>query len=311
MASAWYKDDDYSGKQKTINFDVAYGRYEEIRDRLPIARSISQSSITENLLTIAPLYDGYLFDSFGVLNVGETPVDGAAEVLQELRNLGKPFCVLTNAASYTCSDACIKYQKLGLDVRIEEILSSRDVLFHDIPNKVKLNAWSAIAAKDDFFSDTVVPVNQLIDDVQDWDTAEGILFLSSSRWSQSNQDRLVASLLRKPRPVLVGNPDLVAPRENGLTIEPGYWAHDLQDKTGILIKYYGKPYSLAFELAAKRMSTNNLVMIGDTLHTDILGGQAAGFDTALVTDHGLFKNKPIRSYIDASGIHPTWIMKSI
>ena len=89
-----------------------------------------------------------------------------------------------------------------------------------------------------------------------------------------------------------------------------FWRGRFLYATWILIRPL-KPYRLAFELAAKRMSTNNLVMIGDTLHTDILGGQAAGFDTVLVTDHGLFKNKPIRPYIDASGIHPTWIMNSI
>lgn len=52
-------------------------------------------------------------------------------------------------------------------------------------------------------------------------------------------------------------------------------------------------------------------MIGDTLHTDILGGQAAGLDTVLVTDHGLFKARPVDSFIRQSGIAPTWIIPSI
>ncbi|MFD1810358.1 HAD hydrolase-like protein [Gemmobacter lanyuensis] len=34
-------------------------------------------------------------------------------------------------------------------------------------------------------------------------------------------------------------------------------------------------------------------MVGDTLHTDILGGQAAGHGTILVTDHGLFKGRDV------------------
>jgi len=104
---------------------------------------------------------------------------------------------------------------------------------------------------------------------------------------------------------------LVAPREEGLTVEPGYWAHDIQDRTGIEVQYFGKPFGLAFELASERIGKPKLAMIGDTLHTDILGGQAAGCDTILITDHGLFNGKPIQSYIDDSGIHPTWIMSSI
>ena len=31
-------------------------------------------------------------------------------------------------------------------------------------------------------------------------------------------------------------------------------------------------------------------MIGDSLHTDVLGGLASGISTVLVTNHGLFKN---------------------
>jgi glycerol 3-phosphatase-2 len=52
-------------------------------------------------------------------------------------------------------------------------------------------------------------------------------------------------------------------------------------------------------------------MIGDTLHTDILGGQAAGFGTILVTRHGLFAKHPVETYIRQSGIVPTWIIPTI
>jgi len=298
-------------KQKTIGFDEAYGRYEEIRKRLPIVVPTAKPIYASSLLEIADSYDGFLFDSFGVLNVGETAIEGAAEVLLKLRRLEKPFCVLTNAASYTRNDAFEKYQKLGLDVRHEEIISSRDVLFHSLSVGAIVHTWSAIAAEEDKFADTDLRVNHLIDDILDWDDAEGILFLSAARWTVEDQDRLIASLKRKPRPILVGNPDLVAPREEGLTVEPGYWAHDIQDRTGIEVQYFGKPFGLAFELASERIGKPKLAMIGDTLHTDILGGQAAGCDTILITDHGLFNGKPIQSYIDDSGIHPTWIMSSI
>ena len=32
-------------------------------------------------------------------------------------------------------------------------------------------------------------------------------------------------------------------------------------------------------------------MVGDSLHTDILGGAAAGMTTVLITDHGLFRGQ--------------------
>jgi ribonucleotide monophosphatase NagD (HAD superfamily) len=51
-------------------------------------------------------------------------------------------------------------------------------------------------------------------------------------------------------------------------------------------------------------------MVGDTLHTDILGGAAYGVKTALVTGHGLFANHNVTPYIAKSGIVPDYIMVS-
>lgn len=144
-----------------------------------------------------------------------------------------------------------------------------------------------------------------------WDRAEGILFLSSERWTPTLQDRLVETLRARPRPVMIGNPDLVAPRERGLTIEPGYWAHDLHDRTGIAPRLFGKPYPEAFDIALRGMGPGRYSMIGDTLHTDILGGQAAGLATILVTDHGLFAGRDVAPFISESGLTPDIILPSI
>lgn len=297
--------------QKTIGLEQAFVRYEEIRERLPEAAPPPVPRLGAGLLDTFDEFDGYLFDSFGVLNVGETAIAGAAECLQELRERSKPFCILTNAASYTSAEAFKKYQRLGLDVRQDEIVSSRDVLFLHLEKRYPGLTWGAIAAREDEFSDSRSHLVHLDDTATDWDAVEGILFLSAARWTEAKQARLIESLLRKPRPVLVGNPDLVAPREDGLTVEPGFWAHEVQDQTGIAIECFGKPYPEAFELAAARIGSTRLAMIGDTLHTDILGGQAAGFGTVLVTDHGLFAGRAVAPYIERSGIVPSWIIPSI
>ena len=295
--------------QKTIPFAMAIARYEAIRDRLPPATTPVQARHAACLLDTIDHFDGYLFDSFGVLNVGDTAIAGAAECLTELRRRQKPFCILTNAASYTSAEAFHKYQRLGLDVRPDEILSSRDVLFRHLETRYPGLRWGAIAAAEDTFADTTSDLCHLHG--VDWDAVEGFLFLSAARWSEADQEHLIAALLRKPRPVLVGNPDLVAPREGGLSVEPGFWAHDLQDRTGIPVGYFGKPFPEAFSAAAERIGPGRLAMVGDTLHTDILGGQAAGHDTILVTRHGLFADRAVEPFIQQSGITPTWIIPTI
>lgn len=73
----------------TLSVDEAFARYESIRSRLPQAGSGGVSARAPGLLAIAERYDGFLFDSFGVLNVGETAIPGAAACLEALRAMGK------------------------------------------------------------------------------------------------------------------------------------------------------------------------------------------------------------------------------
>ena len=304
-------DMDASAPMATLSLAEAFARYEAIRPRLPQARSGPAPRAAGGLAEIAGCYDGVLFDSFGVLNIGETAIAGAAGCLDALRAAGTRICVLTNAASYTSAEAHRKYRKLGLDVRPEEIVSSRDVTFAHLAGIGTGGRWAAIAAEGDGFEDAPVPVVDLLADERHWAAADGFLFLSSARWTAALQDRLVAELVRRPRPVAVGNPDLVAPRESGLTVEPGFWAHDLQDRTGIAPAFFGKPYVAAFDIAAARIGGGRLAMVGDTLHTDILGGQAFGAETILVARHGLFAGQPVEPFIARSGIVPTWILPTI
>ncbi|TDL76598.1 HAD-IIA family hydrolase [Palleronia sediminis] len=301
-----------AAEANTLTVDAAFDRYEAIRPRLPQAGPGGQAKPAPDLLSVAHDYDGFLFDSFGVLNVGETAIAGAAECLGALRRKGKLIRILTNAASYTSKAAFEKYRRLGLDVAQDEIVSSRDVTLDHLESVASGLRWGAIAAEEDVFEDAPdVDIFDLLDPGADWKDADGFLFLSSARWTSELQDRLVAEVLQRPRPVVVGNPDLVAPRESGLTIEPGFWAHEFQDRTGATPRLFGKPYREAFSMACAGIAPGRYAMIGDTLHTDILGGQAAGLDTILVTDHGLFAGRDVGRYTRASGIVPDIVMRSI
>jgi ribonucleotide monophosphatase NagD (HAD superfamily) len=136
--------------------------------------------------------------------------------------------------------------------------------------------------------------------------ADAVLFLSTARWTDDWQERLLDSLARRPRPLVIANPDLVAPREDGLTLEPGLYGHAVMDATGAELHWFGKPFGDAFAegIARTGLPLDRLAMVGDTLHTDVLGGAAAGCRTVLVTCHGLFAGRDAGAYVAASGIVP-------
>ena len=53
-----------------------------------------------------------------------------------------------------------------------------------------------------------------------------------------------------------------------------------------------------------------IAMVGDTLHTDILGGAVAGWKTVLVTGLGLMRDLDVERGIEVSGIRPDYIVQT-
>ena len=291
---------------------AAFARYEAVRTRLPAARFPQRSLFLPSLEEVADHVDGFLLDAFGVLNVGETAIPGAVARLASLRARGKRLVVLTNAASYTRPQLLAKYHRLGFDFAADEVVASRDVAVARLNQIAPGATWAAIAAAGDGFTDIPARLLDAVADRDALDAADGILFLSTARWSPAMQERLVTSLSKNPRPLVIANPDIVAPREDGLTLEPGLFGHNLLDAVKTEVHWFGKPFPDAFVEAIARtgLSAARLAMVGDTLHTDVLGGAAAGCQSVLVTDHGLFAGRDTAPYILASGILPDFIVRS-
>lgn len=286
----------------TLTTEAAFLRYEELRERFPSADFPARSIDCDGLVEIADQFDAFILDSFGVLNVGDRPIPGAADCLATLRQMGKRLIVLTNAASYTRAVACERYRRLGFDFAPEEVVSSRDVAVSRLEKSWPGARWGAIAAPEDRFEDIAA-------EVEHWNgqDVDGFLLLSSAALNEALMGALQDSLRAHPRPVVVANPDLVAPRETGLSKEPGFYAHLLADALSLAPAYFGKPFGNAFEDAFARLPglrPERIAMVGDTLHTDILGGRAAGTRTVLVRDHGLFAGVDVGAYTTRSGIVP-------
>ena len=290
---------------------VAFAEYESVRHRLPAAGVPLASVRDENLDAIADEFDVFLLDAFGVLNIGETAIPGVVDRVAGLRQRGKQVIVVTNAAGYPSSVLHERYKRLGYSFDTNDVVSSRMALLKGLSDHAH-RKWGMVAAPK--FGREELPEGAVFleDDASAYEEAEGFLMLGASAWSETRQALLEQALRNKPRDLLVGNPDLVAPVEAGLSREPGHYAHRLAAATGIEPVFYGKPFPAIFDLARERIRTgtpdNRVVMVGDTLHTDILGGAAAGFRTALIQGYGFFDGGDPEKSIMASGIIPDFIL---
>ncbi|WP_112322055.1 HAD-IIA family hydrolase [Oceanibium sediminis] len=292
--------------------DVAsiFDRYEAVRHRLPSARFGADTIDVDSLLDVSPRVDAFVFDAFGVLNVGETPIAGAADRLDQLRASGHAIRILSNAASYNHDAATAKFRKLGMRIDPDEIVTSRDAALAGLDDRL----WGCIAAPSDDLSDIPAAARRLEDDRTAYDGVDGFLFLSTETWSAARQAMLSESLARRPRPVVIANADLVAPRDFGFSLEPGHYGHLLADEGVADIRFFGKPFAEVYEMVEASLpgiAPERIAMCGDTLHTDILGAAARDWSTVLVTRDGLFSGADTRAFCERSALIPTWRLPRI
>ena len=229
----------------------AFAQYEKARPRLP--KSVAQGACVKaaTLGEIAADFDVFLFDAYGVLNVGTTPIAGAPARVAALQAMGKHVMVLTNGAAFPAADALAKYRRYGYEFTPKNVISSRDITAQHLAMQ-GLKRWAVMAPEGGSNEGLGVEIDLMEDAPETYTNAQGFL--------------LIGSL------------------------------------SGI------------FEEAKRRfgaVSPERVLMIGDTLHTDILGGAAAGYKTALITDHGMFKGEDVAGYIEKSGIAPDYIIPSI
>lgn len=295
-----------------MSAQTAFEAYEAVRHRLP-AMTPSDAGF-RRMATLAHLADGFdvfLLDAFGVLNIGEAAIPGTRERIDDLRAAGKRVLVVSNAAGFPHGALIEKYTRLGYDFASEDVITSRATLLAGLNGRHNVH-WGLMATRKSGLRDLEdLTLTYLEEDPAAYDQVEGFLLVGSAAWTKERQALLEAALKRNPRPVLVGNPDIVAPRETGFSVEPGHFAHRLANQTGVVPEFYGKPFPDIFELAFKRLGPvdrSRVLMVGDSLHTDILGARHVGISSALIADYGFFAGQDAEKAVQATGIVPQFIV---
>jgi len=296
----------------SMTADQAFAEYEAVRQVLPPVVSATTAAVyLEDLSALSDRFDAFLLDAFGVLNIGEQAIPGVQERVADLIASGKRVLVVSNAASVPLTSLVGKYRRLGYPFGPEDIVTSRQSLAGALDGAGD-RLWGLMGGDVDGLDDLgTVRTTQLLDDPDAYEQAGGFLLIGSATWTEERQTRLERALKARPRPVLVGNPDIVAPRDIGFSVEPGYFAHRLARSTSVVPRFFGKPYANIYDLAFARLGPidrSRIVMVGDSLHTDILGAQAAGVRSALIAGYGFFADSDVPSAIQRSGISPDFVL---
>ena len=243
-------------------------------------------------------YDAFCFDGYGTLyNRGSFVYEGAQDWYTMLRAAGKQMRLITNAASDVDSVLAADAAKRGFAFSEAETISSGSLLkdlCDELRGRGKMVREVYYIGRET--GKHVLESCGITAVALDAEPAEPIVAISSAKDTPETYEQAVKILKRPGAMLLVLNSDAWAPKipdDDGVTVrEPvsGALSERLRrdsmceaNPAGCETFYLGKPFPAIWEKVKRSLPEGSRVlMVGDTLGTDVLGARVAGFDCALV-----------------------------
>ncbi|GHV17257.1 haloacid dehalogenase [Fibrobacterales bacterium] len=248
-------------------------------------------------------YGSFLFDGWGTLYSKDIVYPGVLEKMAKLRSEGKNIRLITNAAGRSATQIRDDLRKMGLDFDIHEIISSGSLL--KVLNEsvgLKEAYYLGGSAGMEFLEEAGIKAVS--------EPLEPTVILSGIVASDAEIEQAAKVLSLPNSRVLVLNPDVYAPNPDGEKIPvTGAIAAALKERTNCQLLFCGKPFPLIFQVALRSLipSTESVIMIGDTLGTDIAGAAIAGIDSALVVGRNVLE-EDLRDDIYELGVSPNYVL---
>jgi HAD superfamily hydrolase (TIGR01459 family) len=290
-----------------------------------------ESCEIEKIISINQLidsYDVFFIDIWGVIHDGLEAYPGVVDCLNHLIALKKTILFLSNAPR----PGAITMQHLkdfGIHIEEDMMLTSGDTV------REYLHHWQSIennTANKKLYhlgalrnQDILADINlNIVNDVREADHVLLSAFMDEDE-DLNQYDSILKTIAELNIPTLCANSDKIVIHGKKNRYCAGTLADKLESFGGI-VEHYGKPHSIIYEAAFRRvqqkriLDKKRILMIGDTFETDILGARQANIDSALVLTGNmqrLLENKnfgipkALRDILGEQTIKPTWIIKSL
>jgi HAD superfamily hydrolase (TIGR01450 family) len=232
------------------------------------------------------------------------------------------FYILTNDASRSPELLAKVYQEADIDeINEQKIISSGMLAREYIQNKVQKGrivylGTEASAHYIEHEGLNTVSIKDLdLDNCQD---ISALILLDDEGYDWNVDLNKTLNLLRKQAiPVIVANTDVTYPvTKKDVAISVGAVGNMLEVLARKTFIRFGKPdsqiFSFAYEYCTKEhaVTKNDILMVGDSLATDIIGGNKFGFDTCLVLTGNILPDN-YDLMIQSLGIIPDYICESV
>jgi NagD protein len=224
---------------------------------------------------------GYLIDMDGVIYRGNQAIPGAQRFIADLHELGIPFRFLTNNSQRSRLDVATKLQRLGFQVDAQHVLTCAVATARFLKQQ-KPKGTAFVIGESGLATALHESGYAIVDRDPDY------VVVGEGRTLNFEMVEAALRMIIGGAKLIATNLDPNCPTEHGLRPGCGAVVAMLEAAAGVKAFSVGKPSPVMLRAARKEigLTTDQTIVIGDTMETDILGGVQLGFHTVLVLSGG-------------------------
>ena len=234
--------------------------------------------LEETTTPIVEAHDLVMFDLDGVVYVGDTVVDGAAEHIDRVREAGCHVAFVTNNASRTPDKVAAKLEGVGVTAAAGDVVTSAQAAARVLADEHGEGARILLLGGEGL---RVALVEAGLEPVDEPDGAVAVVsgYGPDVRWRDIMR---VSTLVRDGLPYVASNTDMTIPTPYGLAPGHGVLVRTISGFAGVEPVVAGKPEKPLMEETVRRVGGDRPIMVGDRLDTDIEGAHAIDVPSLLV-----------------------------
>nr|WP_035608741.1 HAD-IIA family hydrolase [Haloferula sp. BvORR071] len=217
----------------------------------------------------------------GVIYRGSRLVPGASDFITRLRKHGIPFRFLTNNSQRARRDVALKLHRLGIEASESEIFTCAMATARFLASQ-KANGTAYVVGEHGLAAALHRNGLTVVDDDADF------VVIGEGRTMTFEMIERGVRLVEKGARLIATNIDPSCPTDQGTRPGCGAIVAMIERATGVQAFSVGKPSPIMMRAARKEMGlrTDETIMVGDTMETDILGAVQMGYRSVLVLSGG-------------------------
>jgi NagD protein len=220
---------------------------------------------------------GYLIDMDGVIYRGGHLIPGADQFVNGLREADIPFLFLTNDSQRTRRDIAIRLRRLGIDVHQHHIFTCA-MATASFLSQQKPHGTAYVIGEGGLLTALHENGYAIVDKDPDY------VVVGEGRTISFEMVEAALGMVLGGAKLVATNLDPNCPTQGAMRPGCGATVAMLETASGFKAFSVGKPSPVMHRAARKQLglATDQTVVIGDTMETDILGGVQLNYKTILV-----------------------------